>query len=192
MKTGLTSGESQVECDETLTADQLFPLVYDELESLAAAKLAREKPGHVLQASALVHEAYLRLASSEASQRWESQAHFFAAATEAMRRILIEMARRKKNTNRINNQTQSFWEGIGLDASATKKMDLLDMNDAISRLAEAHPQHARIVKLRFVNNLTYHEIAIQMNLSIITVKRRWHFAKQWLHRELVTVDDSRC
>jgi RNA polymerase sigma factor (TIGR02999 family) len=164
-------------------AEQLLPLVYDELRQLATQKLAQEKPGQTLQATALVHEAYLRLVDGEKAQHWDSRGHFFAAAAEAMRRILVERARRR---GRIRH-------GAGL-----RRVDLFDqevpapaddgqivlLDEALTRLAAVRPQAAELVKLRFFSGRTVAEAALILDLSPRTARRLWVFARAWLRREM--------
>jgi RNA polymerase sigma factor (TIGR02999 family) len=173
--------------DPTAAAD-LLPLVYDELRKLAAARLAAEAPGQTLQATALVHEAYLRLvASGDASaprdQRWDNRAHFFAAAAEAMRRILVDAARRKHALKRGGDRQridldQLAATGPGPDA------DLLDLDDALTRLAAADPQAAELVQLRYFAGLTIPEAAATLGVSPRTADALWAYARAWLLRSL--------
>lgn len=169
-------------------AEQLLPLVYEELRKLAAHKLAQEKPGQTLQATALVHEAYLRLvASGDTSvphdQHWNSRGHFFAAAAEAMRRILIESARHK---GRIRHGGGLRREDLLDEALAAPGSDeqLLQLDEALSRLALARPQAAELVKLRFFAGLTLEEIAPIIDLSPRSARRLWAFARAWLRRAM--------
>ena len=134
-----TSVVNQIESGDPSAAELLLPLVYNELRNLAAARLSREKPGHLLQATGLVHEAYLRLVSASEPQHWESRGHFFAAAAEAMRRILIEKARSKRDANTATNQPRSVWDGIGFDG-LPDKLDVLALNDAILKLEAEYPK----------------------------------------------------
>jgi RNA polymerase sigma factor (TIGR02999 family) len=164
-------------------AEQLLPLVYQELRSLAAQRLAEEKPGHILQATALVHEAYVRLVDVDAPQHWASRGHFFAAAAEGMRRILVESARRKgrlKHGGKLNR--------LELDeACATQEpqsLDVLALDEALSKLAATEPAEANLVKLRFFAGLTMPEAAAALGISLATAERYWTFAKSWLYAEL--------
>ncbi len=174
---------SAIEQGHALAAEQLLPLVYDELRQLAAQRLAQEQPGQTLQATALVHEAYLRLVDVEQAQQWNSRGHFFAAAAEAMRRILVERARRK---GRIRH-------GGGLQrvdlldsevAAPTDDEQILLLDEALTRLAAARPQAADLVKLRFFAGLTLEEIAPLLALSPRTARRLWVFARAWLRRDM--------
>ena len=181
---------SQIESGDSQAAEQLLPLVYDELRKLAAAKLAQEKPGQTLQATALVHEAYLRLAGLNESADWNSQGHFFAAAAEAMRRILVESARRKQ---RLKHGGQR--ERVDLDSAcavtAAPSLDLLALDEALTRLAAAEPVKAELVKLRFFAGLTMPEAAQALDISLATAERHWAFAKSWLYAELADADEQR-
>jgi RNA polymerase sigma factor (TIGR02999 family) len=163
-------------------ADQLLPLVYDELRRLAAAKIAQEKPGQTLQPTALVHEAWLRLVGSE-NQLWENRAHFFAAAAEAMRRILIEKARRRQRLRHGGGQ-----ERVDLDEIATIAPEsderLLQVHEALDQLAAEDKVKADVVKLRFFVGLTDREVADALGLSERTVERHWAYAKPWLFRQI--------
>jgi RNA polymerase sigma factor (TIGR02999 family) len=162
-------------------AAELLPHVYEELRKLAAARLAEEKPGQTLQATALVHEAYLRLVGNE--QPWNGRAHFFAAAAEAMRRILVENARRK---GRVRHGGQH--ERIDLDAacpvSSAPGDDVLAVDEALTRFAAIDPTRAELVKLRFFAGLSMPEAALALGISLATAERYWSFARTWLYAEL--------
>ena len=163
-------------------ADELLPLVYDELRWLAAHKMAKERPGHTLQATALVHEAWLRL--NEANpQGWRGREHFFSAAAEAMRRILIENARRKSRVRHGGHLERVDFELIDLPIAAEAEK-CLRVNEALDRLAEIDPRKANVVKMRMFIGLEVQEIAAALNTSEKTVRRDWTFAKAWLSREL--------
>jgi RNA polymerase sigma factor (TIGR02999 family) len=177
-----------IEQGDPHAAEQLLPLVYAELRKLAAQKLAKEKRGQTLQATALVHEAYLRLvASGEASARqdahWNSRGHFFAACAEAMRRILVEQARRKRRLKH-GGQHQRVDLESGCLVSAAPSLDLLALDEALTRLAETEPAKAELVKLRFFAGLTMPEAAAVLEISLATAERYWTFAKSWLYAEL--------
>jgi RNA polymerase sigma factor (TIGR02999 family) len=163
-------------------AEELLPVVYDELRRLAAWHLSNEKPGQTLQATALVHEAYLRLVGKEDVQ-WESRRHFFGAAAEAMRRILVENARRKKRLKHGGNLERVDLEGLEIPASMPDD-DLLAIDEALDRLAEADPRAAELVKLCFFVGLTQEQAAKALGVSISTVERTWAFARAWLFREI--------
>jgi RNA polymerase sigma factor (TIGR02999 family) len=164
-------------------AENLLPLVYAELRKLAAQKLAQERPGHTLQATALVHEAYLRLVDTEQAQHWNSRGHFFAAAAEAMRRILVEQAR-CRNRLKHGREHQRVDLDSGCLVSAAPSLDLLALDQALSRLAETEPAKAELVKLRFFAGLTMPEAAAALGVSLATAERYWTFAKSWLYAEL--------
>ena len=170
--------------DRRATAE-LLPLVYDELRRLAAARLAGERPGDTLQATALVHEAYLRLVGPADASRWENRGHFFSAAAEAMRRILVERARRK-NRLKHGREHQRVDLDSGCLVSAAPSLDLLALDEALSRLAETEPAKAELVKLRFFAGLTMPEAAAALDISLATAERYWTFAKSWLYAELGT------
>ena len=163
--------------------DQLLPLVYQELRALAARKLAQEKPGQTLQATALVHEAYLRLAGGSAEQNWNSRGHFFAAAAEAMRRILVEQARHK---GRLKHGGQR--QRVDLDSacavSEPPSLDMLALDEALSKLAKDEPTKTELVKLRFFAGLTMPEAAAALGVSLATAERHWTFARSWLYAEM--------
>jgi RNA polymerase sigma factor (TIGR02999 family) len=171
-----------IEGGDTRAVDKLFPAVYDELRQLAAQRMSRETPGQTLQATALVHEAYLRLVSAE-GQNWRSRTHFFAAAAEAMRRILIENARRKHSLKRgarqrkakLNESTPAF----GLPSE-----EILALDEALTRLAEHEPAVAELVKLRFFAGLTLGQAAELLGMSRRTATRHWTFARTWLYRQV--------
>src|SRR5438477_321825 len=149
---------AQIEQGQPQAAEKLLPLVYDELRKLAAARLASEKPGQTLQPTALVHEAYLRLVGGEAPQDWNGRGHFFAAAAEAMRRILINRARDKHRLKRDGGRDKIDLDALA-DPATAPDADLLDLDDALDRLASSHPQAAELVKLKFFAGLTLHEAA---------------------------------
>ena len=174
---------SAIEQSDPHAAEQLLPLVYDELRKLAAAKLAQEKPGQTLQATALVHEAYLRLVDRAQAQHWNSRRHFFAAAAEAMRRILIEQARRKRTERHGGQLHRRSLDGLDLEQEAPPE-DLLALDEDLNRLAAEHPEQAELVKLRYFAGLSIDDTARALGISPATVKRRWEFARVWLFREV--------
>jgi len=163
---------------DSLESGQLLPLVYDELRKLAAARLKQEKPGQTLQATALVHEAYLRLVGPEEGRRWANRAHFFAAAAEAMRRILVEEARRKQSLKRGGALGRQDLDGAQL--AAPDGVDVLELNDALDRLAARDPEAAQLVKLRFFGGMTMQEAARALDLSERTAERVWAYARSFL------------
>ena len=174
---------SQIEAGNAHAAEQLLPLVYDELRKLAAVKLAQEKPGQTLQATALVHDAYIRLVDTEQAQHWDSRGHFFAAAAESMRRILIDRARQKQSDRRGGG-----WQRCELSdadrVAAPISDELLDLDDALTRLFAVDPQAAELVKLRVFAGMTVEEAAALQGVSSRTAKRNWAYARAWLGREL--------
>ena len=170
-----------IEQGDPQAAEQLLPLVYDELRTLAAQRLAQEKPGQTLQATALVHEAYLRLVDVRQAQRWNSRGHFFAAAAEAMRRILVERARRKKRLKHGGGMKRCELQEVDrIELPPDERMLALD--EALGQLAEAHPELAELVKLRYFAQLTVEQAAELLGLSPRTVKRNWVYASAWLRR----------
>lgn len=174
----------RLESDDPSAAEQLLPLVYDELRKLAAAKLAQEKPGQTLQATALVHEAYLRLLGNDAltAYRWNGRGHFFCAAAEAMRRILVEHARKKTRRNDLHGPRISL-ENLALSSPFDAPL-LLSLNDALSDLEELDESAAQLVQLRFFGGLTMVQAAEVMGVSLRTAERDWTYARSWLHRQL--------
>jgi RNA polymerase sigma factor (TIGR02999 family) len=173
---------SAIEQGDPHAGEQLLPLVYDELRRLAKSKLAREKPGQTLQATALVHEAYLRLVDAEKAQHWNSRRHFLAAAAEAMRRILVDNARHRQAVRRGGGR-----ERLDLDEALSlpePRQDLLALDEALTRLAEKQPLKAELVELRFFAGLTMSEAARALDISLATAERYWTFARSWLYAEL--------
>jgi RNA polymerase sigma factor (TIGR02999 family) len=178
-----------MEKGDPLAAEQLLPLVYEELRRLAIEKMSQERPGQTLQATALVHEAYLRLVDQKVAQNWDSRGHFFAAAAEAMRRILVEQARRKQRLKHggAMQRVDLATADAGSDESA---VDLLALNEAILRLADIEPAKAELVKLRFFTGMTMPEAASALGISLATAERHWTFAKTWLFAELSEPQDE--
>jgi RNA polymerase sigma factor (TIGR02999 family) len=162
---------------------ELFPLVYDELRKLAAQKLAHERPGQTLQATGLVHEAYLRLVGNVDDAQWSNRGHFFAAAAESMRRILIEKARRKGRI-RHGGELKRVDLDSQLDASEEPDTNLLALDEALGQLEAEEPEAAQVVKLRYFAALTIEETALALGLSVRTVNRHWAFARAWLYERL--------
>ena len=173
---------NSIEEGDARAADQLLPLVYGELRRLAAQKMAREAPGHTLQPTALVHEAWLRLAG-EQNQQWDSRGHFFSAASEAMRRILIEHARSKNAVKRGADFERVKFESIDAAVLAEGEEFLL-LNDALEKLEREDPDAAQVVKLRFFAGLTNEEAGQVLGVTDRTAKRYWTFARAWLFQEL--------
>ena len=178
-----------IEQGDPHAASQLLPLVYDELRKLAAQKLAQEKPGQTLEATALVHDAYLRLVGDRRGQHWDGRGHFFAAAAEAMRRILVENARRKQRPKHGGGR-QRVDADLNLLAAYDDSVDLLALDDALARLAEESPARAELVKLRFFAGLTVSDAAHILGVSVATAERHWTYARTWLYAELSESDDS--
>jgi RNA polymerase sigma factor (TIGR02999 family) len=179
----VTSILSAIEQGDPHAAEQLLPLVYDELRKLAAARLAREKPGQTLQATALVHEAYLRLVDVDQAQLWNSRGHFFAAAAEAMRRILVEQARRKKSHKHGGGVERQDLDALDLAAPESTE-DVLALDEALQKLAEHDKGAADVVRLRFFAGLPLPEVAGLLDISPRTADRLWAYARAWLHQEI--------
>ena len=174
---------SAIEQGDPSAAEQLLPLVYDELRKLAAQRLAEEKPGQTLQATALVHEAYLRLVDAEKSQHWNSRGHFFAAAAEAMRRILVDQARRKLSLRGGGSLRRRPIEDQEVQAPEPS-VDLLLVHEALDRFQEVDATAAQIVKLRYFVGLTIPQAAEALGISTSTADRSWAYARAWLHAAL--------
>ncbi len=174
---------SQIESGDPSAAEQLLPLVYDELRKLAAAKLAGEKPGQTLQATALVHEAYVRLVGQSGGTSWDGRGHFFAAAAEAMRRILIDQARRKQSERHGGGRKRHDVEYVEIAASA-RSLEVLALDEALERFERIDAIKARLVKLRYFTGLTIPQAAEALGISTNTADRWWSFARAWLHAEL--------
>jgi RNA polymerase sigma factor (TIGR02999 family) len=174
---------SQVELGDSSAAEELLPLVYDELRKLAAARLAQEKPGQTLQATALVHDAYIRLVAVDQSQHWNSRGHFFGAAAEAMRRILVENARRKLRVRHGGDMTRVDFNEAELVADLQPD-ELLGLNDAIENLARHDRPAADLVKLRYFAGLSVEQAADALGLSRANAYRHWTYAKAWLFSQV--------
>jgi RNA polymerase sigma factor (TIGR02999 family) len=168
-----------VEQGDPHAAEQLLPLVYGELRKLAAQKLAQEKPGQTLEATALVHEAYVRLVNVEQVRRWDSRGHFFAAAAEAMRRILVDQARRKGGPKAGGSYRRIELSHVDPEISSPQ-LNVLALSDALDRLEATDPRAAQLVKLRFFAGLTRQEVAKALGVSIATADNDWAYAKGWL------------
>jgi RNA polymerase sigma factor (TIGR02999 family) len=174
---------SQIESGDPSAAEQLLPLVYDELRKLAAARLAQEKPGQTLQATALVHEAYVRLVDGEKAQHWDSRGHFFSAAAEAMRRILVEQARRKA-TIKAGGQNQRV-DLAGVEpAIEDQTIDLMALEEALQKLEAKDPRKAELIKLRFFAGLSNQQAAAVLGIAASTADLDWAYAKSWLRVEM--------
>jgi RNA polymerase sigma factor (TIGR02999 family) len=180
---GLTRIPSAIGHGDPDAAEQLLPLVYDELRRLATQKLAQEKPGQTLQATALVHEAYLRLLGGEHAQHWNSRGHFFAAAAEAMRRILVDNARRKRRPKHGADRQQIPLDAVALPAE-DRFHDLLALDEALNELARQQPLKAELVKLRYFAGLSFEEAAACLDIAPVTAKRYWAVARASLYAAL--------
>lgn len=174
---------SQIESGDPSAAEQLLPLVYEELRKLAAAKLAHEAPGQTLQATALVHDAYIRLVDVEQVQQWDSRGHFFAAAAEAMRRILVERARRKRTHKHGGGLSRHDLDDIQMAVPELGE-DLLALDEALDKLAKEDPVKAELIKLRHFAGLTVDQAAQALNISSTTADRYWSYGRAWLHEEI--------
>lgn len=181
--TDVTRILSDIEQGDPSAAEQLLPLVYEELRKLAAARLAHEKPGQTLQATALVHDAYIRLVDADKAQHWNSRGHFFGAAAEAMRRILVEEARRKRRNKHGGGRQQRDIESAE-PVMEGPDTDVLAIDEALTKLSEAHPEKAELVKLRFFAGLTLDEAGSALGISSASADRYWKYARAWLSREL--------
>jgi RNA polymerase sigma factor (TIGR02999 family) len=171
-------------------AKELLPLVYDELRKLAAHRLRQEAPGLTLQATALVHEAYVRLVGASAPADWDGRGHFFAAAAEAMRRILIEQARRKASVKHGGGRSRVDLDVASPAASPPNYDDVLAVDEALSRLAQQDPVRAELVKLRYFGGLTMADAAAVLGVSLATAERYWVFARAWLCAELANPESA--
>jgi RNA polymerase sigma factor (TIGR02999 family) len=182
---------SSIEQGDPHAAEQLLPLVYDELRKLAAARLAVENPGQTLQATALVHEAYIRLVDVDQVQHWDSRGHFFAAAAEAMRRVLVDHARQRRSQRRGGGAKRRPLDS--LDAAVPAPDDeVLAVDEALDRLQRIDPAKAELVKLRYFAGLTIPEAAQALGISTPTANRYWAYARAWLHEELAGDHEAVC
>ena len=172
-----------IEEGDLLASQELLPLVYEELRTLAAQRMAREKPGQTLSATSLVHEAYLRLVDVDESQQWNGRGHFFAAAAEAMRRILVENARAKKSAKRGGDWQQIHLSGLAVAVDAQPDR-FLDLNEALDSLAVDDEPAARIAQMRLFAGMTLDEVALALGLSRTVVHRQWTYARAWLKRAM--------
>ena len=180
---------SEIEQGDAKAADKLLPLVYEELRKLAAAKLAQEKPGQTLQATALVHEAYVRLVDVEQAGHWDSRAHFFSAAAESMRQILVNNAVRK-NRPKHGGDRQRVELDSRVSSSDSSVDELVEVSDALDRLSQVDREAAELVKLKYFAGLPLPEIACVLGISQRTADRRWAYARAWLHQELAVRNDA--
>jgi RNA polymerase sigma factor (TIGR02999 family) len=178
---------SQIESGDPSAAEQLLPLVYDELRKLAAARLAQERPGQTLQATALVHEAYLKLVGGGQDQSWNSRGHFFGAAAEAMRRILIGQARRKASLKAGGERQRVDLSDVEPEIQGPK-LDLIALDAALEQLAARDSRAAALVKLRFFAGLTMPQAAEALGVSVATVENDWAYAKSWLRVQMSASD----
>src|SRR5918911_3777107 len=181
--TDVTRILSAIEQGDPHAAAQLLPLVYEELRKLAAAKLAQERPGQTLQATALVHEVYLRLVEGDPARHWNSRGHFFAAAAEAMGRILVDQARRKLSLRRGGDLQRLPIEDLEIEAPEPS-VDLLAVHEALDRFQDVDPTAAEIVKLRYFAGMTIPQAAEALGISTSTADRSWAYARAWLHAAL--------
>ena len=179
---------SQIESGDPSAAEQLLPLVYHELRKLAAAKLAQERPGQTLQATALVHEAYLRLVDVDKAQHWNSRGHFFGAAAEAMRRILIGQARRKASLKAGGERQRIDLSDVEPEIQGPQ-IDLIALDSALEQLTARDPRAAALIKLRFFAGLTMPEAAEVLGVSLATVENDWAYAKCWLRLQISGSDN---
>jgi RNA polymerase sigma factor (TIGR02999 family) len=183
MRNDVTQILNAIEQGDPAAAHQLLPLLYDELRRLAVHKLRSEAPGQTLQATALVHEVYLRLVGQNDEQRWDSRGHFFAAAAEAMRRILVEKARHKHSLKRGGGRAREEFDELQLAAPEPVE-DLLALDEALDKLAAKDALKAELVKLRYFAGMTIEEAAAALGISESTAKRYWTYARTWLYQEI--------
>ena len=173
---------SAIEGGDPHAAEQLLPLVYDELRQLAAQQLAQEKPGQTLEATALVHEAYVRLVDADKAQHWNSRGHFFTAAAQAMRRILVENARRKKRIKHGGDLNRVEIEMANLPTRMST--ELLALDEALEMLKQEDPVKAQLVTLRYFGGMTIEQASQVLNISRVTAHRYWTYARAWLHQRI--------
>jgi len=182
MPADVTQLLNQIESGDPTAADELLPLVYDELRSLAAQRMANERPGQTLQATALVHEAWLKLSSST-EQQWKNRRHFFGAAAESMRRILIDRARKRNRTRHGHGLQRVDLAEIDVASSASDEQ-LLAVDEVLKKLAAESPERAELVKLRYYVGMSIPDAANALGISESTAKRQWNYTRLWLFKEL--------
>jgi RNA polymerase sigma factor (TIGR02999 family) len=180
---------SDIEGGDQGAAEKLLPLVYNELRRMAAAKMAGESPDHTLQPTALVHDAYVRLVDDRQDQRWDNRRHFFAAAAEAMRRILVDSARRKQSLKRGGDHVRLQIDMATL-GTTPENLDLIALDEALEEFNVIDPQKAELVKLRFFAGMSMKEIAAAQGISIATAKNHWFYARAWLLRKIGFANES--
>ncbi len=178
---------SAIDSGDSKAAEELLPLVYEELRRLAAARMANEQPGHTLQPTALVHEAWLRL-GADAQPQWQSRAHFFAAAAEAMRRILVDRARRRLAAKRGGGGERVEFDEVAIPSPIADDDGLLRVNEALEKFATLDPRKAELVKLRYFVGMNFDEAATALDIAIPTAKQWWAYARAWLSVELKGAD----
>ena len=179
----------RIEAGDPSASEKLLPLVYDELRKLAAARLANEKPGQTLQATALVHEAYIRLVDQTDAPHWDSQGHFFAAAAEAMRRILVDQARKKRRLKRGGNRVRAdlLDHDLSVDSAAE---EILAVSDALDRLAEEDTVAADVLKLRYYSGLSVEDASKALGISRANAYRHWTYARAWVRSQLLEAESD--
>jgi RNA polymerase sigma factor (TIGR02999 family) len=180
---------SQIEQGDGQASEELLPLVYEELRKLAAAKMAHEKPGETLQATALVHEAYIRLVDVEKAQRWDSRGHFFSAAAEAMRRILVDRARRKERPKHGGQRRRVTLPDVASPA-AQQADEVLAVNEALDSLAKESPETADLVKMRYFAGMSLQEAADALHIARSTAAKRWAYAKSYLYCQIEDAEEK--
>ena len=175
---------SKIEAGDLSAARDLLPLVYDELRKLAAARMAAERPDHTLQATALVHEAYMQLVDSDRIRRWDSRGHFFAAAADAMRRILVDSARRRRRVKHGGGRHRESADVLDALVATLPDVELIALEEALEKLTVKDVAAAQLVKLRFYAGLSMPQIAEILGRPLRTIEREWRYARSWLHREI--------
>ena len=178
----------QIESGDPSASEHLFPLVYEELRKLAAAKMAHEKPGQTLQGTALVHEAYLRLVHADSTPSWNGRGHFFAAAAEAMRRILLELARQRMSLKGGGNRKRVDIREHRAEVNAPGLDDLLTLEEALQLLEQSDPRAAQVIQLRFSGGLTIAQTAVALGISVATADNDWAYARSWLRLRMTSPD----